>query len=457
MNINALEISIGHRRVGILFRYKLSDDAVIIRFVADTEFANDPNQPLLSLALWDADPAKRAAIWANLTAPRLNASHSARNQWQLPPFFQNLLPEGVLRNRLAELRGCDPLDHFELLAATGHDLPGNVYALPINLDRSTQQRLITQDNDALEMSVSAEPMEQGVSVSGVQPKWAVIKEGDRYVARTRDKDAHIIAKLPVIGSPLQPELEALSLQLAAAAGVQTVTAWLAPVSQLVAEHGYSLGNTKPDTQFLAVQRYDRDAVQRDAQDTGRIHTEDFAQVLSIQPEDKYSASYLEVAAVMLSQPSLGEAAVHELLKRIFVNELLGNPDMHLKNIGLWYPDGRTPQLPPAYDIVAYAAVMGVKGRGGLRLFPSDDQRYASLNTEPIGPAVVRAFCERLNLIEKPVSTALRQCAKKAFEQWPALIDGSAIEPEMKERLKTHFFTQPAIQSLARRRSVPSSS
>ncbi|MGI4848081.1 MAG: type II toxin-antitoxin system HipA family toxin, partial [Janthinobacterium lividum] len=27
----------------------------------------------------------------------------------------------------------------------------------------------------------------------------------------------------------------------------------------------------------------------------------------------------------------------------------------MKNIGLFYPDGRTPEFSPAYDIVAYAA------------------------------------------------------------------------------------------------------
>lgn len=54
------------------------------------------------------------------------------------------------------------------------------------------------------------------------------------------------------------------------------------------------------------------------------------EVFGIMPEDKYSAetSYLSVAAVMLSRPSWGEATVYELLRRIIVNEMLGNPDMH---------------------------------------------------------------------------------------------------------------------------------
>lgn len=452
MNVKTLAIFIGKQRAGILFRYEIAADTVTTRFVADPEFANDPDQPLVSLALRDENPAKQAAIWADLTAYRLNGAYSPRNGWLLPAFFQNLLPEGALRTRLAELRGCDPLDHFDLLAATGRDLPGNVFAEPEALNRNQLQRLVTQDNDALEMSVSSEPMEQGVSVSGVQPKLAVIKQGERYVARTKMQDAHIIAKLPVVGYPLLPELEALSLKLAAAAGVNTVAAWLEPLEKLVSEHGYDLGNVDSKTQFLAVQRYDRDAPKLGPKYTGRVHAEDFAQLLGIQPENKYSGSYLEVAAVMLSQPSLGEAAVHELLKRIFVNELLGNPDMHLKNIGVWYPDGRTPLLPPAYDIVAYAAYMGVQGRGGLALFPSGDEQFAAYNRLSMKPEVLRAFCARLDLVEKPAATALKQCAALALEQWPSLIDSAAITTKMKEGIKAHFFIQPAIISLVKRRS-----
>lgn len=201
-----------------------------------------------------------------------------------------------------------------------------------------------------------------------------------------------------------------------------------------------------------MQRYDRDASTHHPNDTGRVHAEDFAQILGVQPENKYSASYLEVAAVMLTQPSLGEAAVHELLKRILVNEMLGNPDMHLKNIGVWYPDERTLLLPPAYDIVAYAAYSCVKGRGGLHLFPPADKQHAAMNRLGMGPAVLRAFCARLNLIEKPASTALRHCAQRALQSWPTLIEQSALTTSMKERLKVHFWAQPQVASLVNRQA-----
>ena len=127
---------------------------------------------------------------------------------------------------------------------------------------------------------------------------------------------------------------------------------------------------------------------------------------------------------------------HELLRRILVNELLGNPDMHLKNIGLRYPDGRTPELPPAYDIVGYAAYGVVQTGRALRLVPPARPGEKASQPEPsrLSPTVVRDFCTRLGLPEKPAWTALRRCAEKARDTWPALIAASDITDKMKERL-----------------------
>src|SRR5690606_26481949 len=239
--------------------------------------------------------------------------------------------------------------------------------------------------------------EEGVSLSGVQTKLGVIKQKERYVGRSKDQDTHIIAKLPVTGYPLLPEAEELSLRLARAAGVNACDAYLEPLSRLAALHDYEMGNAAADTRFLAVVRYDRGP-------DGRVHCEDFAQVFGVMPEDKYSTEYscLAVAATFLAYPSLGEAAIHELLRRIVVNEMLGNPDMHLKNIGLWYPDGRTPELPPAYDIVAHTLYAPSVGHG-LRILPSPlEERLKPRDTGggksrkiQLTPAVLRAFCNEL--------------------------------------------------------------
>ncbi|MVW80560.1 type II toxin-antitoxin system HipA family toxin [Bordetella sp. 02P26C-1] len=441
MNVQALAIYIGKQRVGVLFQYRMQGADVVTRFVADDAFARRTEAPVISAAYLAASPEDQAAFWADVRSEPLNGRYSPQNGWLLPAFFQNLLPEGVFRDHVARVRGCDPRDHFEMLAACGGDLPGNVYARPVELSRNELAQYVTQNQDALEMTVTADPMEEGVSLSGVQPKLGVIKEGQRYVGRTREHDTHIIAKLPVVGQPLLPELEALSLQLAEAAGVQICQAYLEPLENLVAEHGYDLGDADACTQFLAVVRYDREPGRR-------IHCEDFAQVLGAMPEQKYqAASYLDVAAVMMAFPSLGEPAVHELLRRMTVNEMLGNPDMHLKNLGLIYHDGITPTLAPAYDIVAYSAYHPCQGHALRILPPALAPRRNATGKPSLSPAVLRAFCAQLRIPEKPAAKAVSDCVKAAHAQWPLMIEASTLTERQRKNLLTHFQAHPMVKSV----------
>ena len=468
MIIKALAIFVGKQRVGVLFQYPLTEDAsrddgaVINRFVADDEFINLAAPPVLSTAFLADTPEEQAVFWRDIKSVPFNGRFSNKNQWLLPAFFQNLLPEGVFRDHVAKLRGCSPTDHFEMLAACGKDLPGNVYASPVELSRDEMARYVTQNQDSLEMSVVAEPMEEGVSLSGVQPKLAVIKQGDRYVGRTKDDGVHIIAKLPVVGQPMLPDLEYLSLQLATASGVNACEAYLEPLAKLEAEHGYDLGDADRTTNFLAVVRYDRSPA-------GRIHCEDFAQVMGEMPEDKYGGAmrassphtYFDVASVLLDLESIGEPGVHELLRRLAVNEMLGNPDMHLKNIGLRYPDGATPELPPAYDIVAYSAYQNNIGHA-LQILPPDlmpTHRRQTQRLTPkrpvhtkqtLSPVVVRAFCGALGIPEKPASKAIADCVKAAYDKWPGLIAASGITDQQKKRLLDHFYAHPLVASLVTR-------
>lgn len=446
MNVKALVISIGlQQRIGVLFQYAMPGAEVVTRFVADDDFAHQPEPVLVSTAYVANTPQDQAAFWADVRSKPLNGQFSTQNGWLLPAFFQNLLPEGVFRDHVAQVRGCDPKDHFDMLAACGLDLPGNVSARPVELSRDELAHCITQDQDALEMTVSADPLEQGVSLSGVQPKLGVMEQGGRYVGRTKDQDTHIIAKLPVVGQPLLPELEDVSLALPRLAGVTVCQAYLEPLEKLTLRHSYDLGEANAQTRFLAVVRYDRGGGKR-------VHCEDFAQILGVMPEAKYSGgTYLDVAATLLAFPTLGEPALHELLRRMLVNEMLGNPDMHLKNMGLIYPDGRAPVLAPAYDIVAYAAYHPCVGHA-LRILPADlePKRRASNPSNAkarLSPAMLRAFCANLGIPEKPAAKVIADCVKAAYQRWPQHIESSGLTERQKKNLLAHFYAHPLVQSL----------
>ncbi|MGH8848316.1 MAG: type II toxin-antitoxin system HipA family toxin, partial [Polaromonas sp.] len=438
MNVLALDIYLGALRAGLLFQYGTGSTA-LTRFIPDETFWSNPDSPVFSWAATDDDAQRREIFWrSHVSTPFFNAEGG-----RLPAFFQNLLPEGPLRRHLEALRGCGPGDHFDMLAACGTDLPGNVYAYPAHLDSDALAGVVTQHNDALEMSVTADPLPEATSLSGVQPKLALVAQHGRYVARTKDaQGTHIIAKLPTVEYALLPEVEELSLRLAQAAGVEVCSAWLAPMEQIAAEQPFVLGESR---QFLAVKRFDRGP-------EGHIHCEDFAQILRIQPEEKYThpaATYATMARTLREGMSLGaalgEGAAEELLRRVMVNEMLGNYDAHVKNFGVVYKDGRTPALSPAYDVVAYAAYMG--GRGHALRFVPNGEKQARLTAK-----TVRSFCNATGMFETRVRGVLRETVGKACEAWPALIAVSSLLERQKQNLIRHFEACDAVLSWRARRA-----
>jgi len=82
------------------------------RFTLAEPYRMDPDRPVLGL-VFEQD---------------LSAAHTAA--LRLPPWFSNLLPEGRLREWIAEDRGVSPHREMELLAQVGHDLPGAIRVLP---------------------------------------------------------------------------------------------------------------------------------------------------------------------------------------------------------------------------------------------------------------------------------------------------------------------------------------
>lgn len=434
MQLRALDIALGSQPVGLLLQYG-SGHTAMTRLVPDERFWSIPEtrRLLLSLASLAPNAAEEPTWWRRYDVlPFFNGAGE-----RLPPFLQSMLPEGPLRRHLAQLRGCEPSDHFELLAMCGTDLPGNVYATPATLDRDRVAALVTQHHDALEMTVVDAPVAGAASLSGVQPKLGLVLESGRYVARTQDSQGlHIIAKLPTAEYPLLPEVEELSLRMAAACGVNVCTASLAPVSSIVSDAPLI---DKSHRQFLAVTRFDRSGGKH------HIHAETFAQVFNVDPEDKYTgATYGLLAGLALARPGLGEPAALEIVRRITVNELLGNYDAHLANFGLVYPDGNTPTLSPAYDVVAYAAYLPDRGHA-LRFHTGGQPR------ERLSPANVRGMCDEAGLLRPRAEAVIRDVVKRAEEKWPALIASSGIQEAQKARLLAHIDSNPLITGLRNRR------
>ncbi|QIL74135.1 type II toxin-antitoxin system HipA family toxin (plasmid) [Diaphorobacter sp. HDW4B] len=472
--------------LGLLFRYGADQPNGIVRFIPGTAYIRNPDRPVLSL-LFTGDTEEESqrlladfytADFNGLRADSGKPGPNGLHPLLLPAWFQNLLPEGTFREHIAQIRGCDVTNHFELLAACGADLPGAVYALPYEgVTPELMQTLVTNNQDALEVSVVETPLVEGISLSGVQPKLGVNEDSKgRYVARTKLSEvSHIIAKLPVVDYPRMPEVEHLSMELARMAGVDACQTRLVPLEKLLADHVYDLGS--PDertTMFLAVPRYDRDK-------PSRVHAEDMAQVLGFLPHEKYTTkvSYSLLMQVFMGYPSLGEAAVLELLRRLAVNELIGNADCHLKNIGVYYPNGVDPELPPAYDIVAHHVFNGAQGHAlyilpermqkdlEARQFKELERKHLAEHDKPMSaaqsaaasklqllrPSTLKVLAEEVQLPYKLLQTTVDKVVTLAARTWPAAIDASELTAVQKTRMKSFLEGHPAVQAVRRRQSL----
>ncbi len=455
MNIPVLVIKLHGRRVGMLFEFAPENAEPIIRFAVDEAYAREAfgAEPVLSESFRAADPAQQQSFWLNRVSPAFNAVRGSRGDVQLPAFFQNLLPEGTFRKHVADMAGIDPSNSFSMLAACGKDLPGAVTAEWENIGKAALQDLVTQGQDALEVTVWSEPFQDAISISGVQPKLGVNRDADgrftsRITGRTRHHDTAIIAiiaKLPSVEYPRMPQMEDLCMRLAKLAGVDTCDFELADMKNLSAGHRYDLGE-EVQGRFLAVTRFDRGPA-------GRVHFEDFAQVLGVAPENKYSQSYLAIALTLLDLPACGVPAVHELLRRIEVNDLLGNADMHLKNLGLLYRDARQAELAPAYDLLSTHVYLGTQGHALALLEEAKAQSKAKDDHRKplLTPQSVLRFTNALDIPQKQAARMLRDVARQAAATWLEPIQSADITPRQRrillDRLGAHLHIRQAITAL----------
>jgi len=421
MLVRSLRIVIDTVQVGSLF--ELDDGRSYFRFDDAYSVLSESGRPVLSQAF---EGETEAETRSQLLDPALEETRGDGKRG-LPPFFENLLPEGRLRSQLIEMAGIEEQDSLGLLAYCGSDLPGNVQAIQENLTETQLGRLLTQGHDSFEMSSAQMPAPESTSLSGVQPKVALVREpGGRYVMRSKNHGGHFIGKLPASDFPQMPEVEHASLNLAEAAGVKTCEHELLPLTEIAGSLHEAM--REDSTRFLLVHRFDRDA----NTPNHRLHAEDMAQVTSTLPQNKYSLSYADLGIVILTRSVRGEDDVHELLRRLTVNELLGNPDAHLKNFGFLYRTPRSAELSPAYDIVAYSAWNGSTGHG-LKL-------GNGINNREISPVVVRNWANHWALPEAALSKTIADTVDAAMRTWEGVLVAATLSDQHRARIWAHVRT-----------------
>jgi serine/threonine-protein kinase HipA len=120
------------------------------------------------------------------------------------------------------------------------------------------------------------------------------------------------------------------------------------------------------TPALVIERYDRS----DAAPLGRVHQEDFSQILGVSGNQKYQrfggrASLGRIAKTLAENCEAD--TVEKLFDMTVAAVAIGNLDMHAKNISVMHhPDGAM-SLAPAYDFVPQTHL------------PNDDEMSLAIN------------------------------------------------------------------------------
>lgn len=185
--------------------------------------------------------------------------------------------------------------------------------------------------------------------------------------------------------------------------------------------------------FLLVHRFDRDA----PTPNHRLHMEDFAQIIGVDPSLKYKGNYAAIGQAILDKSYLGEEDVFELLRRIKINELLGNRDAHMKNFSLLYTDPQRAKLSPAYDVVAYSAYYGGSGHA---LFFTAAQKEKQLLT----PAIIRDLSNIWGISEVKMSAVVAETVDRAMTKWPALIEDLPFKDNQRENVIKRLNENPSV-------------
>jgi len=331
----------GRRGIGYLSQY-----GDILRVSFDHDYVEDANRPTLSLGyIGETEAATRAILTA------LRDARVARSDGHWPVFFQNLLPEGHNRERLARERGCSPDDEFELLAAAGHDLPGAVEVEPVPPAEGVPEIVRNWHTalglDVLEPGFVEEPVEDAAAIPGAVTKFSAIQQGRRYVVKRHGVAGDFILKLPSARHPDLVENEFTGYALCRALGLECAEA------SIISREEAELPEQVPFDRILAVRRFDR------APGGHRVHMEEFAQILGYAPRNKYGRSlahdYGNVMRVLDRLSARPAPDTQEFVRRFVAFLLMGNTDAHLKNWAVCYPDGKAPILSPLYDPVCVTA------------------------------------------------------------------------------------------------------
>lgn len=403
--VTVLDVLLYGEPVGTLTR--VGGDRVVFAFT--DEYIESKSRPTLSLSYKDS--------YGELI------TNFKPTQTKLSPFFSNLLPEGSMRDYLADRAKVHRQREFFLLWVLGRDLPGAITVQPADGEDWPADAHDGKDDQREEARENA----LRFSLAGVQLKFSALHEarGGLTIPASGVGGSWIV-KLPSREFDGVPENEFSMMQLASKVGIEVPEHTLIDVDAI---SNLPTGIGSLQGQAFAIKRFDRTEAGE------AVHMEDFAQVFGVYAADKYKkASYRNIATVLGVETD--DADIAEFIRRLTFNTLIGNADMHLKNWSLLYPDKRNASLAPAYDFVSTIAY--IEDSDAALKF-SRTKRFDGFTLDELSHMAAKA-----RLPEKLVLDSARETVERFMQEWASEKPHLPIYSNARDTIDEHLAGLPLV-------------
>lgn len=276
-------------------------------------------------------------------------------------FFENLLPEGRLRDLIASRDRIDPRDTWALLIRHGQDTAGALSLTPEGFAAATEEILVPLSRETLQEKIEASrarnlPLmaswdEIRMSLAGAQEKLGLRIEADGalFLPEGSTPSTHIVKPENASADfPYCPANEFFCMRLAHELKVSVPAVGLLHL---------------PEPLYV-IERFDREPLSAEkgiGRAFRRIHQIDLCQTLGVPPSKKYESEgglglhhlFDVLRGTFIERPIVAANAV---IHWIAFNYLIGNLDAHAKNIA-FLMRGQKAAVAPFYDMLCVEAYL----------------------------------------------------------------------------------------------------
>jgi serine/threonine-protein kinase HipA len=366
------------------------------------------------------DSAWLATGKAVALSPELPLSKQEHVGQAVTVYFDNLLPEGSVRDFIARVEHISPNNVFGLLERFGGDTASAFSLLPQGQTPSAEPHYLPVSMEAIRewfatsrgipLNIIGE--QARMSLSGAQDKMTIFigKDGGMAIPLGSAPSSHIIK--PSMGYQSQiPQTainEALVMTLAKAIKLDV------PDVRFM-----------PELDAVVISRYDREITPEGR--IKRLHQNDLCQIMGVPSQRKYESeggpslkTCIDAIMQHSSQPALDKK---RMIEWVAFNLAIGNMDSHAKNISLLVANERT-RLAPFYDMVCttiypnlskkFAFKIGDENRPGWIMEQHWDRFAGDIDVKPQLVTKIRLdVSKRIEAVLPEVCDSLRQVADRA--------------------------------------------